>query len=1202
MKKLIKRVNRAVSCFLAATMAMMLFAAIPAIAQTGITTYNYDDFSIEYNVQNEWTGFQNVDVKITNTGTEPINSWALGYDAGGEIMGVYNGIIHSNDGTEYVIKNAAHNAGIAPNASVNFGYTLKSDNPVPPEKFENLAKRVDIDGGYEVKLVIASMFDTSFNGAIKITNTSGEPLESWELSFDSNFTVSNLWNGQIIKSENGTYTVISQMPGNPIQSGASIEIGLSGSFGRGTIPEISNVNMSVILIGEKEIDYALDSDEDGIPDYFEDIFGTDPLKSDTDEDGLTDSYELFTLNTDPLNKDTDDNGISDADEDFDNDGLNNFQECQSLTNPNNSDTDGDVLTDYDEINTYNTNPLKYDTDDDTVWDNDEFELGLDPNNPKTFGTPDAEYTVTQHLSAEDLSEVNNLNDNFTVEIDIKASNNVKRHIEQGESGYSYVLSDNRAIVGVPIVLDYAAGAIESGEIRFTLDEDYVRNNTPFYPHINFGIERYGVFIFDETLNILVPLEAEYEGNTITISTDFLGNLCIIDIEAMLYDLGIEIEPESSDLGIAEPFGAAVASFALPVENSNDNVEINDVTLEELQKILPPEIETEFIAPASFSIAAASEGTGSSIIKQVDVAFVIDTTGSMGTQIGVVKSKLAELIGNLREENISLYVSFIDYKDITCNSGSYREDTIVYDFTNSVNTMLNNLNGMYISGGGDAPETVIDGLGYVNNLSFRSNAEKFAFVITDANFKNDNIHGISDIEEIAEKLNDKNIKTCVVTYNFNYLDYIALTLRTGGICIDMNGDFSQRIYDFIFENIDMSKFRTIIGTSLVSIDLDEPLSWGGLCDSDDDDLTDSREVNWDLMNRVYNSSGTFDYAMPTYSELIERSEYYFGTASAMIVYQLRVWAKFEILPIHSNPMKEDSDNDGLLDGTVKIINGKKAGPKDPKPLIASLPNGIWVSHFEQVEDGPSIPQHYDEDSSGVSLEFDQDFADSLIVFALEQRDLINENADVLRSFAFQIKQFVDEGGAAAGAYLLSFIKDEYGYAYHSQVDSWQRTFGYNDLYDDIFRIGSNMYPIQFPFTYNSEDYILWGWKGDYWNLGSGAEFGLYIYDFTSFGTDHYDVVDYEIPMTLHLYAKNGNSYENIFSWMPVINQWWVTGFVPALQNPDPNTMVTISTANFTGREDMYWGFKSSSESYNARLRKGLIFEDDSHTVWIVWEGE
>ena len=70
----------------------------------------------------------------------------------------------------------------------------------------------------------------------------------------------------------------------------------------------------------------------------------------------------------------------------------------------------------------------------------------------------------------------------------------------------------------------------------------------------------------------------------------------------------------------------------------------------------------------------------------------------------------------------------------------------------------------------------------------------------------------------------------------------------------------------------------------------------------------------------------------------------------------------------------------------------------------------------------------------------------------------------------------------------------------------------------------MLPLKFNFSYGGKEHVLWAWKGDYWNLGSGTEVGLYSYNRTVDGTDHYDVVDFELPMTINLY----NYYsKNIF---------------------------------------------------------------------------
>jgi len=94
-----------------------------------------------------------------------------------------------------------------------------------------------------------------------------------------------------------------------------------------------------------------------------------------------DFTELFTFWTFPLSVDSDRDGLSDAAEissmlpisDFDEDGLNDKQELDTKTNPDNPDTDGDRLTDGKEIE-IGTNPLAKDSDEDDVNDYDEILL------------------------------------------------------------------------------------------------------------------------------------------------------------------------------------------------------------------------------------------------------------------------------------------------------------------------------------------------------------------------------------------------------------------------------------------------------------------------------------------------------------------------------------------------------------------------------------------------------------------------------------------------------------------------------------------------------------------------------------------------------------------------------------------------------------------------------------------------------------
>lgn len=92
-------------------------------------------------------------------------------------------------------------------------------------------------------------------------------------------------------------------------------------------------------------DVDVDSDNDGLTDSYEtNVSHTDPTNPDTDGDGLTDRQEVNNYHTDPLNPDSDNDGLWDGDE------------VEIGTNPLNSDTDGDGVNDGTEI-TNGTNPL-----------------------------------------------------------------------------------------------------------------------------------------------------------------------------------------------------------------------------------------------------------------------------------------------------------------------------------------------------------------------------------------------------------------------------------------------------------------------------------------------------------------------------------------------------------------------------------------------------------------------------------------------------------------------------------------------------------------------------------------------------------------------------------------------------------------------------------------------------------------------------
>jgi hypothetical protein len=323
--------------------------------------YTYENFTVDYSYSLLWNGDHSVSMAITNTGTEIIENWALLYDLGGTVTGAWGGQVITSDEEISYLNNVGYNANIAPDETVNIGYTVSDISTDFPTNFYFIQERIEREEGYTSTLSLTSFWDTNINCIITINNTSDIDIKAWEFNFASNFTISESFVAGIQIIETPVGYKLKGVDDTVIEAGTSVSLSFSGTVEDSSIvPEISeSVLTEVVAITQKEIDYELDTDNDGIPDFYEDYIGTDKNNSDTDGDGLPDGYEVTTLGTDSTLIDTDNNGISDANEDFDSDGLTNLQEYQLGTNPFAIDTDDDGFTDKYEVDN-NMNPLVYD--------------------------------------------------------------------------------------------------------------------------------------------------------------------------------------------------------------------------------------------------------------------------------------------------------------------------------------------------------------------------------------------------------------------------------------------------------------------------------------------------------------------------------------------------------------------------------------------------------------------------------------------------------------------------------------------------------------------------------------------------------------------------------------------------------------------------------------------------------------------------
>lgn len=203
-----------------------------------------------------------------------------------------------------------------------------------------------------------------------------------------------------------------------------------------------------------------------------------------------------------------------------------------------------------------------------------------------------------------------------------------------------------------------------------------------------------------------------------------------------------------------------------------------------------------------------------IIEPADIVFVIDSTGSMGPYIQNVADNVEAFSKYLEDKGVDVRMAVVEYKDITCDG---KDSTIVRTVDGSVwhkstAELVKTLEIIKssVDGGGDLPETIFDALGYVvDGTTFdfgRKDTEreihKFAIVLSDANFKENNNFGYTELSMI-EKLKKENINTSVITSAWAHDDYLNIVEKPENI-LDINSEkFSENL-----KNLASIIFKTI----------------------------------------------------------------------------------------------------------------------------------------------------------------------------------------------------------------------------------------------------------------------------------------------------------------------------------------------------------------------------------------------------------
>lgn len=246
------KMKQIISCIMTIVLSLSLVTAPSVRAESpGTTTYQYDGYSIDYQVKSHWDGNQTVEVKIANTGTEPILNWAVKYDAGGIITDLANAEIYKQTDNLYILKNSGYNYEILPDQSTSFNYTVTGDDLVVPEDIKLITKRSVRQDGYDVQYHITDDWETGFQAAVTITNSTDIPIEAWALTFHGDFTIGNLWDASLVNSSVGFHTIASTAWTNVIPENSSVTFGFIGSKNADTEAILDDFSLTEMIVSDE---------------------------------------------------------------------------------------------------------------------------------------------------------------------------------------------------------------------------------------------------------------------------------------------------------------------------------------------------------------------------------------------------------------------------------------------------------------------------------------------------------------------------------------------------------------------------------------------------------------------------------------------------------------------------------------------------------------------------------------------------------------------------------------------------------------------------------------------------------------------------------------------------------------------------------------------------------------------------------------
>ncbi|MBV7327324.1 VWA domain-containing protein [Chloroflexi bacterium TSY] len=140
----------------------------------------------------------------------------------------------------------------------------------------------------------------------------------------------------------------------------------------------------------------------------------------------------------------------------------------------------------------------------------------------------------------------------------------------------------------------------------------------------------------------------------------------------------------------------------------------------------------------------------SVLQQVDLAFIVDTTASMGPFIQSARQQMTDMLHAVTHASpipIDLRVGIVEYRDHPPQEHSFVTRT--HRFGKDLSLIQQSINKLRPNGGGDVPEAVYDGIAAAGEqLLWRTHSHRLAVLIGDAPPHQDCACGITADEATA----------------------------------------------------------------------------------------------------------------------------------------------------------------------------------------------------------------------------------------------------------------------------------------------------------------------------------------------------------------------------------------------------------------------------------------------------------------------